>query len=45
MSDQKRAFELNDFLSHILEAIQRIEEYTSRLTYEEFCQSTRDQKL
>ncbi|MHB1935006.1 MAG: ribonuclease HepT family protein [Acidobacteriaceae bacterium] len=25
MSDQKRAFELNDFLSHIHEAIQRIE--------------------
>lgn len=43
MSGQKPAFELNDFLSHILEAIQRIEEYTSSFTYEEFCQSTRDQ--
>ena len=43
MSDRKRVFELNDLVSHILEAIQRIEEYTSSLTYEQFCQSTRDQ--
>ncbi len=43
MSGQKHSFQLNDFLDHILEAIHRIEDYTSSLGYAEFCRSTRDQ--
>jgi|SRR5579884_336869 len=43
MSGRRYVFSLNDFLNHILEAIERIETYTANLTYEEFCQSTRDQ--
>ncbi len=43
MSGQKHSFQLNDFLDHILEAINRIEDYTSSLSYAEFCRSTRDQ--
>jgi uncharacterized protein with HEPN domain len=42
-SAQKHSFQLNDFLDHILEAINRIEDYTSSLGYAEFCRSTRDQ--
>jgi uncharacterized protein with HEPN domain len=43
MSGKADAFELSDFLSHILEALNRIEEYTAHLDYAEFCKSTRDQ--
>lgn len=43
MSGQKHSFQLNGFLDHILEAIHRIEDYTSSLGYAEFCRSTRDQ--
>jgi uncharacterized protein with HEPN domain len=43
MSGQKYSFQLNDFLNHILEAINRIEDYTASLSYADFCQSTRDQ--
>ncbi len=43
MSVQKHSFELRDFLNHILEAIERIDRYTSDLTYDRFCESTRDQ--
>jgi uncharacterized protein with HEPN domain len=43
MSVRKHSFELNDFLNHILEAVNRIEGYTTNLTYVEFAQSTRDQ--
>ncbi len=34
---------MNDFLDHILGPINRIEDYTSSLSYAEFCRSTRDQ--
>jgi uncharacterized protein with HEPN domain len=43
MSLKKHAFQLNDFLNHILEAIQRIEAYTRNISYEQFCQNIRDQ--
>jgi uncharacterized protein with HEPN domain len=43
MSVRIHSFELNDLLNHILEAINRIEDYTTNLTYSEFSQSTRDQ--
>jgi uncharacterized protein with HEPN domain len=43
MSIRKHSFELNDFLSHIFEAVNRIESYTANLTRDEFVLSTRDQ--
>jgi uncharacterized protein with HEPN domain len=43
MSLRKHSFELNDFLNHILEAVNRIEGYTTNLTFDEFAQNTRDQ--
>jgi uncharacterized protein with HEPN domain len=43
MSGQKHSFELHDFLNHILEAIGRIDDYTSALTDDQFYQSLRDQ--
>ena len=43
MSVQKHSFQEKDFLTHILEAISRIEEYTANQTYDAFRQSTRDQ--
>src|SRR5258708_39934211 len=42
-SVQKHSFELRDFLNRILEAIERIDRYTIDLTYDRFCESTRDQ--
>ncbi|HWZ52342.1 MAG TPA: HepT-like ribonuclease domain-containing protein [Granulicella sp.] len=38
-----RTFQLDDLLNHILEAVNRIESYTTNLTYAEFSESTRDQ--
>jgi uncharacterized protein with HEPN domain len=43
MTGRKHSFQLDDFLSHILEAVDRIAEYTNGLTYSDFCRSTRDQ--
>ncbi len=43
MNGRKHSFQLDDFLNHILEAVDRIERYTSGATYVGFCQSTRDQ--
>jgi uncharacterized protein with HEPN domain len=43
MSVRKHSFELNDFLNHILEAVNRIESYTTSLTHDDFVLSTRDQ--
>ena len=43
MTSRKQSFQLHDFLSHIIEAIDRIAEYTGGLTYSDFCRSTRDQ--
>ncbi len=43
MSGGKYSLQLNDFLNHILEAVNRIEDYTTGMTYGGFCQSTRDQ--
>ncbi len=43
MTSRKHSFQLHDFLSHIIEAIDRIAEYTGGLTYSDFCRSTRDQ--
>jgi len=43
MTSRKHSFQLEDFLSHIIEAIDRIVEYTTGLSYPDFCRSTRDQ--
>lgn len=43
MNSPKSSLELHDFLSHILDAIARIQQYTADLKYEDFCRSTRDQ--
>jgi uncharacterized protein with HEPN domain len=43
MSGRKQSLQLNELLHHILEAIDRIEEYTRGLTYAGFLHSTRDQ--
>jgi uncharacterized protein with HEPN domain len=43
MTGPKQSLQLNDFLSHVLEAVDRIVEYTKGMTYSDFCRSTRDQ--
>ncbi len=43
MSAQKSRFQVKDFLSHILESIERIEKYTADQKLEEFRLNTRDQ--
>jgi uncharacterized protein with HEPN domain len=43
MSGLRQPLGLNEYLSHIFEAISRIEKYTESLTYEDFATSTREQ--
>ncbi len=43
MSARQHSFELKDFITHILEAIQKIEAYTAGLSFDDFSGSTRDQ--
>lgn len=43
MTARKGRFQVKDFLGHVLEAIERIEQYTANQSFEDFRLSTRDQ--